>query len=148
LVRDRRGLEDARLIDAVVFDKTGTLTRGEFGVVNITIADTLSADEALRFAAAVERDSEHTIAQGIVRSAEERKLLIPVAHNFEAIPGKGVRANLDGREFLIGGPALLQAFEHHSSGIASAGRIRGKRSRAVGDLLDRTSQGGCGLCGC
>jgi len=108
LVRDRRGLERARLVNAVVFDKTGTLTRGKFGVVNITTADRLSADEALRLAAAVERDSEHTIAQGIVRTAEERKLLVPVAHSFEAIPGKGVRANLDGRELLMGGPALLQ----------------------------------------
>ncbi|HKS73669.1 MAG TPA: heavy metal translocating P-type ATPase [Terriglobales bacterium] len=110
LVRDRRGLEDARLINAVVFDKTGTLTRGEFGVVSIATVDRLSADEALRLAAAVERDSEHTIARGIVRSADERKLLIPVARSFEAIPGKGVKARLDGRELLMGGPALLQSF--------------------------------------
>jgi Cu2+-exporting ATPase len=111
LVRDRRGLEDARLIDAAVFDKTGTLTRGEFGVVNVATADELSGDDALRLAAAVERDSEHTIAQGIVRSADQRKLLIPVARSFEALPGKGVRARLDGRELLMGGPALLQSFE-------------------------------------
>lgn len=111
LVRDRRGLEEARLVNAVVFDKTGTLTRGEFGVVKIATADdTLSPDEALRLAAAVERDSEHMIAQGIVRSADERKLPILVARNFEAIPGKGVRASIDGREFLMGGPALLKAF--------------------------------------
>ncbi|MGE5111166.1 MAG: heavy metal translocating P-type ATPase [Acidobacteriaceae bacterium] len=110
LVRDRRGLENARLINAVVFDKTGTLTRGEFGVVNIATTDQLSADEALRLAAAVERDSEHTIARGIVRSAEGRKLLIPVTSSFEAIPGKGVRASLDGRELMMGGPALLQSF--------------------------------------
>jgi Cu2+-exporting ATPase len=109
LVRDRRGLEEARLIDIVVFDKTGTLTRGEFGVVNIA-TDELSPDEALRLAAAVERDSEHTIAQGIVRSAEERKLQIPNARTFEAIPGKGVKASVDGRELLMGGPALLQTF--------------------------------------
>ncbi len=110
LVRDRRGLEDASLVNAVIFDKTGTLTRGEFGVVDITTADGLSADEALRLAAAVERDSEHTIAQGIVRSAEQRRLLVPVARAFEAIPGKGVKANLDGRELSMGGPALLQSF--------------------------------------
>ena len=110
LVRDRRGLEDARHINAVVFDKTGTLTRGEFGVVNITTANDLPANEALRLAAAVERDSEHTIAQGIVRSAQERKLSIAGAKNFEAIPGKGVRGNVDGRELLMGGPALLQSF--------------------------------------
>jgi Cu2+-exporting ATPase len=109
LVRDRRGLEDARNIDAVVFDKTGTLTRGEFGVVNITTADNLAPDEALRLAAAVERDSEHTIAKGIVRSAQERRLDIPRADGFQAIPGKGVRARVDGRELSMGGPALVQA---------------------------------------
>src|SRR5690606_15077481 len=70
LVRDRRGLEEARNVDAVVFDKTGTLTRGEFRVVDIVTAGDLAEDEALRLAAAVERDSEHTIAQGIVKSAE------------------------------------------------------------------------------
>ena len=109
LVRDRRGLEDARNLNAVVFDKTGTLTRGEFGVVNIVTATNLASEAALRLAAAVERDSEHTIARGIVRSAEERKLTIPRAEAFKAIPGKGVKARVDGRELYAGGPALLQS---------------------------------------
>jgi Cu2+-exporting ATPase len=109
LVRDRRGLEDARTINAVVFDKTGTLTRGEFGVVNIGTVENLAPEEALRLAAAIERDSEHTIAKGIFQSAQERKLDIPTASAFEAIPGKGVKANVDGRELSVGGPALLQS---------------------------------------
>jgi Cu2+-exporting ATPase len=109
LVRDRRGLEAARNIDAVVFDKTGTLTRGEFGVVDIATADDLSADDALRLAAAVEADSEHTIAQGIVRSAHERGILPSRAEGFEAIPGKGVRARVEGRDLHMGGPALVKA---------------------------------------
>ncbi len=109
LVRDRRGLEEARQIDVVVFDKTGTLTRGEFGVVHIATAGGLSADEALQLAAAVEHDSEHTIARGILRSARERKLAIPAASAFEAIPGRGVRARVDGRDLFMGGPALLQS---------------------------------------
>ena len=108
LVRDRRGLEEARSINTVVFDKTGTLTRGEFGVVNVATADNLTVEEALRLAAAIERDSEHTIARGIVRSAEERELHVPLAQAFEAIPGKGVKARVDGREFYMGSPALLQ----------------------------------------
>jgi len=107
LVRDRRGLEEAKDLDAVVFDKTGTLTRGEFRVVDITTIDHLDGDEALRIAAAVEHDSEHTIAQGIVKSAEERKLEAPHAREFEAIPGHGVRAVADNREFYMGGPAML-----------------------------------------
>src|SRR5262249_9827776 len=96
-------------INAFVFDKTGTVTRGEFGVVNIATSDTLAPDEALRLAAAVERDSEHTIAKGIVRTAQERRLDIPPADSFQAIPGKGVKARIDRRELSMGGPALLQA---------------------------------------
>ena len=108
LVRDRRGLEAARSVNAVVFDKTGTLTRGEFGVVDISTTDGLSADDALRLAAAVEADSEHTIAQGIVRSAHERGMHPVRAEEFEAIPGKGVRARVEGRELYMGGPALVK----------------------------------------
>jgi P-type Cu2+ transporter len=108
LVRDRRGLEEARNITTVVFDKTGTLTRGEFGVVKIGTADGLSEDEALRLAAAVETDSEHTIAQGIVRTAHERGIAVPPTERFEAIPGKGAKAVVEGRELFVGGPALLR----------------------------------------
>jgi Cu2+-exporting ATPase len=108
LIRDRRGLEDARNLTTVVFDKTGTLTRGEFRVVDIATDGSLSADEALRIAAAVERDSEHTIAQGIVKSAEEKNLSVPTADQFEANPGHGVKALVEGREFYMGGPAMLK----------------------------------------
>jgi P-type Cu2+ transporter len=109
LVRDRRGLEEARNLTAVVFDKTGTLTKGEFGVVDIATVDgDLDPNDALRYAAAVESDSEHTIAQGIVKTARDRGIDARAAQAFEAIPGKGVRATVDGRELYMGGPALLQ----------------------------------------
>jgi Cu2+-exporting ATPase len=109
LVRDRRGLEEARNLTAIVFDKTGTLTRGEFGVAGIATVQGINEDEALRLAAAVERDSEHTIGQGIVRSAKERGLAPPSAEGFQAIPGVGVTARVEGRTLLMGGPALLKA---------------------------------------
>jgi Cu2+-exporting ATPase len=109
LVRDRRGLEEARNLTAIVFDKTGTLTRGEFGVVGITTPEGLTDQEALRLAAAVERDSEHTIAQGIVRSARERGIAPPPAIDFRAIPGVGVSARVEGQTLLMGGPAMLKA---------------------------------------
>jgi Cu2+-exporting ATPase len=108
LVRDRRGLEEARNVTAVFFDKTGTLTRGEFRVVETTTVAGLTRDRALALAAAVEHDSEHTIAQGVVKSAEERGLPIPTARDFQAIPGRGVRATVDGRQLLLGGPALIR----------------------------------------
>src|SRR5690606_23254294 len=106
--RNRRGLEEARNLDTIVFDKTGTLTLGEFRVVEVTTVDDLSEGEALALAGAVERDSEHPIAQGIVRSAEDRGLALPEARGFAAIAGHGVKADVGGREMLMGGPALLR----------------------------------------
>jgi Cu2+-exporting ATPase len=109
LVRDRRGLEEARNLTAMVFVKTGTLTRGEFGVVGIATSDDIADQDALRLAAAVERDSEHAIARGIVRSASDRGLTAPEVTDFRAIPGVGVKARVDGRSLLVGGPSLLKA---------------------------------------
>jgi P-type Cu2+ transporter len=108
LVRDRRGLEEARNLDAVVFDKTGTLTLGEHRVVSMEVAEDVDPVEALRLAAAVERDSEHPVARAIVTSAEERGAGIPAAEAFEAIPGHGVRARVEGRDLQVGGPNLLR----------------------------------------
>ena len=109
LVRDRRGLEEARNLDLVVFDKTGTLTLGEHRVVDGRTLDGLSGDDALRLAAALERDSEHPVGRAIVTSAEERKLSIPSSSGFEAIPGHGVRGRVEGRDLEIGGPNLLRS---------------------------------------
>ncbi|MEX1185982.1 MAG: heavy metal translocating P-type ATPase [Gemmatimonadaceae bacterium] len=109
LVRDRRGLEEARNVGTVIFDKTGTLTLGEFRVVHMAVAEGTSEDDALRIAAGIESQSEHPIARGIVKTAEDRKLALPAADGFRAITGKGVAASIEGVEYHIGGPALLQA---------------------------------------
>src|SRR5947207_4938125 len=108
LVRDRRGLEEARALDTVIFDKTGTLTLGEFRVVDLSVADGTLQEDALRIAAAVEGDSEHPIARGIVKTAEERGIALPAAAGFRALSGKGVAASVDGAEYHLGGPALLR----------------------------------------
>jgi len=111
LVRDRRGLEEARNLDTVIFDKTGTLTLGEFRVVELTVGEGTQEDEALRIAAGVESESEHPIARGIVKTAEDRGMEIPSPQSFRAITGKGVAASMDGEEYHMGGPALLKAEE-------------------------------------
>ena len=109
LVRDRRGLEEARNLTTIVFDKTGTLTLGEHRVVGTQNSGSLTEAEALRLAAAVERDAEHPIARAIVRTAGERGVSVPSATGFEAIPGKGVSASIEGRTLSVGGPNLLSA---------------------------------------
>ena len=107
LVRDRRGLEEARRVDVVVFDKTGTLTRGEHRVVGIKTFSGLEEIDALRLAAAVERDAEHPIGRAIVKSAEERGISVPGSNDFQSIPGVGVDAAVEGRRLSAGGPNLL-----------------------------------------
>jgi Cu2+-exporting ATPase len=109
LVRDRLALENARRIDTVIFDKTGTLTKAEFGVVGMATAAGWAEDQALALTAAVEGDSEHTMAMGIRRTAQERGLSIPRVSGFEAIKGRGVRAQQDGHDVHVGGPRMLEA---------------------------------------
>lgn len=107
LVRDQRGLEQARNLDTIVFDKTGTLTLGEFRVVSQT-TQSLSDDQALEIAASIESESEHPIAQGIVRTAKDRELSIASVQNFESLTGKGVSAQVNGETYLMGGANLLE----------------------------------------
>jgi P-type Cu2+ transporter len=109
LVRDRRGLEEARNLDTVIFDKTGTLTLGEFRVVEMSVAEGESEENMLRIAASVESESEHPIARGIVKTAVARKLEVPPSDGFRAVTGKGVAASVGGVEYHMGGPALLKA---------------------------------------
>jgi P-type Cu2+ transporter len=111
LVRDRIAMERVREVDMVIFDKTGTLTRGEFGVVAIQTASGWDEERALALAAAVEADSEHTIARGIVQTAEERQLQMPAVQNFEAIKGRGVKATHEGQNVYAGGPRLLEMLD-------------------------------------
>jgi Cu2+-exporting ATPase len=111
LVRNRLAMEEARQIDTVIFDKTGTLTKGEFGVVGMAAAEGWDENQALALTAAIEGDSEHTIARGIRQAAEERKLSQPEISNFEAIKGRGVRASWQRREAYIGGPRLLESLK-------------------------------------
>jgi len=107
LVRDRRGLEEARKVNAVVFDKTGTLTLGEQRVVNLATEQDISPDKALQLAAAVERDSEHPVARALLASAADRRLTVPPSSEFTYLPGRGVRAVVGGRRLAAGGPNLL-----------------------------------------
>jgi Cu2+-exporting ATPase len=108
LVRDRLALEKAREIDVVIFDKTGTLTEGEFGVVGMATVDGRDETEALSVATAVEGDSEHLIARGIRRRAEQQGVKTASVSDFEAIKGRGIKAKYHGHIVYVGGPRLLE----------------------------------------
>ncbi len=105
LIRDRTAFENARNLQAVIFDKTGTLTEGRFGVTDtLVFQDGLSEEELLRLAAAVEQHSEHPIARGIVEAVAQPL----AADDFQAIPGKGARARVNGQEVLVVSPGYLR----------------------------------------
>src|SRR5450755_1719776 len=107
LVKDRLALERARNLDMVIFDKTGTLTRGSPALSGVATAPGPTEDNLIARAAAVESNSEHPLAKAIVAEAKRRNLPMLQAANFEALPGRGARARINGQLVIIGGPRLL-----------------------------------------
>ena len=107
LVKDRLALERAKDLQVVIFDKTGTLTRGEPVLAGVAAAPGTDEDELLALAAGVEADSEHPLARAVVRGAEGRGIAATRASGFEALPGRGAAATVDGRRVQVGGPRVL-----------------------------------------
>lgn len=109
LIRNRTAFEESRKITALLFDKTGTLTSGVFGVTRFESNDTsISKEELLRLASALEQTSEHPIAVGIMNKVKELKIEIPKAEKFNAITGKGVEATVDGKQVKVVSPGYLK----------------------------------------
>ena len=143
LVRDRLALEKMRQIDMVLFDKTGTLTEGRFGVVGQAVVEGIGEEEALALTAAVEGDSEHTIARSIRASAEEKGLSLPEVSDFEAIKGRGVAARHSGGRLYVGGPHLLKMLETTlPQPLESFERQASQKGRSVVHLARSNREGG------
>ena len=126
LIRDMKAVEIARKLNYVVFDKTGTLTEGRFGVTKVVKLNKIAEDVILSSAAAVEIQSQHSIAQGIVQSAKGKKLEIAKVQNFKSIPGKGARGIVSGKQILVGNKVFLteqglrvKEFEHEINEISA-----------------------------
>ncbi|WFE45177.1 copper-translocating P-type ATPase [Verrucosispora sp. WMMD1129] len=110
LVKDRLALERMRTVDAVLFDKTGTLTRGEHVLTDVAATTGTTERDVLAIAAAVEADSEHPLARAIVTAAADRSDK-RTASGFHSMTGRGVRAEVDGVSYAVGGPALLRELD-------------------------------------
>lgn len=109
LIKNRTAFENARKITTIVFDKTGTLTVGKFEVSKIvSLQNNLHENEVIRLASALEQNSEHPIATGILQKIKEMKLAIPATESFNAITGKGVEANVEGKKILVVSPGYLK----------------------------------------
>lgn len=108
LIRNRLAFEEARKLDAIVFDKTGTLTKGEFGVTDVHPID-IPEEQLLTIAYSVETNSEHPIAQGIVRKGEELSLKARKVSDYQSLPGKGLEATIEGKQIHVVSPGYMKA---------------------------------------
>ncbi len=136
LIRGGEVLERAQKLTTVIFDKTGTLTRGEPNVTDIVPLGAATEEEALRLAAAVEAGSEHPLGEAIVRAAQHRTIALPKVTGLEAIPGHGIRGEVDGHKVLLGNRRLF-AREGIDAAAAEAAMTRleheGKTAMLVGE---------------
>ena len=108
LIRSAEALERSHKIMTVLLDKTGTLTRGEPKVTDIIAIPSSSQEEVLRLAASAEHGSEHPLGEAIVKAALEKKLEVSPASDFNAIPGHGVEASVEGKKLLLGNLRLIK----------------------------------------
>ncbi len=129
LLRGGEPLERAYRLTAVVFDKTGTLTAGHPQVTDILAWEGWPEDQVLAWAAALEEKSEHPLAEAITHAAAGRQLALPPVAEFQAVPGLGVRAQIDGQEVLLGNLAFLgrekiphQELAPHQERLAGEGK--------------------------
>ena len=110
LIRNNEATETAVRLNSIIFDKTGTLTKGEFGVTDVIPHGNLREDQLLQMTAALEANSEHSIAQGVVRGAQQRNLAVPASADFRAVPGRGAQGTIAGEMMAAGNRALMEQF--------------------------------------
>ncbi len=115
LIKGGVHLENLGVIQVMAFDKTGTLTEGKLTVTDVVPLNSTSSDELLRVAAAVEQQSNHPLAQAVVRKAKERGLTLPAADGMDNVPGRGVRSRVDGQVVLIGSLKLFSETSGHEA---------------------------------
>ena len=107
LVKNSEALENAHKVKTIVFDKTGTLTKGHLSISNIISNKEISDDEILKIVSSIEKQSEHPIAKGVLKYAEEKGIKQENVTDFEAISGYGVKGCLNGKEYFIGNKKLM-----------------------------------------
>lgn len=135
LIRGGEALQTAKGLNTIILDKTGTITYGKPVLTDVVLAAgnpegaTLTEDELLRLAAAVEKGSEHPLAAAIVEGAQARNLTLPETQNFNAIPGHGVEALVEGHQILLGNLKLMRdrgievgALQEHAKKLADDGK--------------------------
>jgi P-type Cu+ transporter len=146
LIRDAEALERMERVDTLVVDKTGTLTEGRPAVAAIRPADGFEESAVLRFAASVERLSEHPLAEAVVRAAAERGLTLLDARDFNAPTGKGAVATVEGKSVHVGNAAFLAENGIDTAPLdAAAEALRKDGATAIFVALDERLAGAIGI---
>lgn len=119
LIRNRTAFENSRKISLLAFDKTGTLTKGNFGVTRFgALHNDYNDKEILRLAGALENKSEHPLAIGIMDKIKSEEVEVPEAENFNAITGKGIEADVDGKKVKVVSPGYVKELDIEIPGEA------------------------------
>ena len=125
LVKNAETLELMEKVDTLVVDKTGTLTEGKPKVESTGTADAFPAEKVLAFAAALEKASEHPLAEAVVKGAAERNVEVPPAKDFQSLTGKGVTGKVEGRDTALGNAKLMKALGIDTGVLEeTAGKLR------------------------
>jgi P-type Cu+ transporter len=132
LIRNAEALEVLEKVDTVVVDKTGTLTEGKPQLASVSVAAGQDEAEVLRFAASLERASEHPLAAAVLAGARERGLKLAQTADFQSYTGKGITGTVEGRKVALGNRALFDQLAIDVSALdAQAEALRGKGQTVV-----------------
>ena len=146
LIRNAEALETLEKIDTLVVDKTGTLTEGKPKLVSVTPSPGFDIETLLGPAAALEKASEHPLAQAIVNGARERGARIGTATDFTSITGKGITGKVDGKEVAVGNSRLLEDIGATAGDLAKqAGQLRADGQTVMFVAIDRKTAGLLGV---
>ncbi|MEA5112937.1 MAG: copper-translocating P-type ATPase [Geobacteraceae bacterium] len=146
LFRNAEAIEVMRKVDTLVVDKTCTLTEGKPKLVSVVTSDGINEVDLLRFAASIERGSEHPLAAAIVKGAEERKIGLAQTEDFTSVTGKGVRGRIDGCDVALGNRALMESLSIDPGDLAKrAEELRGNGQTVMFVALDGKLAGMVGV---
>ncbi|RWX76031.1 copper-translocating P-type ATPase [Neorhizobium lilium] len=129
LFRKGEALQALRNVDLVVFDKTGTITKGQPELTDLVAAEGFAEDAVLTLVAAVETQSEHPIAEALVKTAHTRGLVLPKAQNFQAVAGYGIEADVGDRRVAVGADRFMAKLGLSVEGFADAARRMGEEGK-------------------
>ena len=131
LIKDAKTLETMEKVNTVVIDKTGTITQGKPKVTTVIIGDGFDEDMVVKYGASLERASEHPLADAVIEYAKDKNIALTNVENFQAISGKGITGEIDGKKIVIGSQDFLQTLGVAMSSIKDKATSLQKNAKGV-----------------